>query len=74
MGQMLGKWEFDVHFVAKEGIRLVTDVMVTSTMSPEEITIYRFPLVVTTDVLKTWGIAECQAPNIMNTPYILSEL
>ena len=53
---MMGKWEFDVKLVSKEGLRYTTDVTVTCTMSPDEVKTYRFPLVVTADVLSAWGI------------------
>lgn len=58
MLQMIGKWEFDVKLASKEGLRFAADVTVTSTMSPEEVTVYKFPLVITADVLSAWGIAE----------------
>jgi hypothetical protein len=58
MASLMGKWEFDVKLVARDGLRFITDVNVTSTMSPDEVIVYRFPLVVTADVLSTWGIAE----------------
>lgn len=54
----MGKWDFVVKLVSREGSRFTTDVTVTSTMSPEDVTVYGFPLVITADVLTTWGIAE----------------
>lgn len=53
---MMGSMQIDIKVVSKVGVRINAEVTVTHTMSPDEKTVYAFPLTITSNLLHDWGI------------------
>lgn len=55
---MIGNMQISIKLVSKTGARIRVEIKVTHTMSSDEITIYAFPLTITSNLLHDWTIQD----------------